>query len=413
MAYGDSDYDEALFAQWSQFCDRLKDAGKLVFKDANPPTALHRADGFRHLTQNLGQAFDLALEIRDTKYPQLYAFSHPNLHLASDNADCTYIQAWIDGNSVYKISGRKGTARFWSIAVQGARSTNAYGKGASRPLHEPFGDVPEASIFGHELETNWDGSFELLIGGERQGQNWLPTTPESRKLFLRQYFDSWDEVSAEYRIERVGMTTPRPMPSPEQVIEAMRWATDFVYDVVDFWPDWPHETGTGGDLDNPNMFDRERELDGTTTLEKRRGRAVGQMYWEVKEDEALVIEFDDPGSFWMLTCENPFCASMDYLYRNVSYTPSRTAVDPDGRIRFVLSAHDPGYWNWIDTEGFVAGMLTLRNIHAENLPAASTRLVSAADIPNAMHESSRKITEEERIRELRRRFDAIRRRYRL
>ena len=54
----------------------------------------------------------------------------------------------------------------------------------------------------------------VTIGGERQGQNWLPTTPGSRKLFLRQYFDSWEVEPAEYRIERVGMVTARPMPTP-------------------------------------------------------------------------------------------------------------------------------------------------------------------------------------------------------
>ena len=413
MAYGDCSDDEALFKQWSKFCDRLKQAGKLVFKDTNPPVALHRADGFRYLAQNLGQAFGLALEPRNTKYPQLFAFSHPNLHLASDNADCTYIQAWIDGDSVYKLSGNKGTARFWSIAVQGQRSNDAYRPGASRPLHEPFGDIPEVSIFGHELVTNWDGSFELFIGGARQGDNWLPTTPQSRKLFLRQYFDSWDENSAEYRIERVGMITPRPMPSPGQVMAAMEWASDFVYNVVDFWPDWPHEMGTGGDLDNPNKFDSERELDGSTTLEKRRGRAVGQMRWEFAESEALILEFDDPGTFWMLTCENPFCASMDFLHRNVSYTPARTAIDADGRIRFMLSSQDPGYWNWIDTQGFVAGMLTLRNIHAAHLPSISTRLPPLAEVSDAMHESSRRISPDERQAQLKRRFEAIRRRYRL
>src|SRR5260221_4456002 len=113
------------------------------------------------------------------------------------------------------------------------------------------------------------------------------------------------------------------------------------------------------------------------------------MRWEVGESEALIIEFEDPGTFWMLTCENPFCASMDYLYRNVSYTPARTAVDADGRIRMVLCTQDPGYWNWIDTQGFVAGMLTLRNIHAAHLPAVSTRLVPVTEVPASMHETIR------------------------
>src|SRR5262245_18389289 len=111
---------------WGVFCDKLKAAGDRVFKDANPATALHRVDGFRYLTQNLSQAFDLALETKNTKFPALQVFCSPTRKLGSDNADCVYIQAWIDGESVYKISGTKGTARFWNITVQGPRSNVAY-----------------------------------------------------------------------------------------------------------------------------------------------------------------------------------------------------------------------------------------------------------------------------------------------
>src|SRR4051812_28582226 len=204
MAYGDAPIDADLTEAWAQFCDRLKAAGGLVFKDVNPATALQRVDGFRYLTQNLSQAFDLALETKDSKYPGLQVFCSPTRKLGSDNADCIYLQAWIDGESVYRISGTKGTARMSNITVQGPRSTTAYGT-EQRTLHEPFGDTPEANVFGHELTTNADGSFELYIGGKRRGQNWLPTTAGSRKLFLRQYFDSWDEEPASYRIERVDM----------------------------------------------------------------------------------------------------------------------------------------------------------------------------------------------------------------
>lgn len=56
--------------------------------------------------------------------------------------------------------------------------------------------MPEANLFGHQLESSWDGSFELYIGGPRRERNWLPTTRGSRKLFIRQGFDRWDELPA-------------------------------------------------------------------------------------------------------------------------------------------------------------------------------------------------------------------------
>jgi hypothetical protein len=376
-------------------------------------------DGFRYLTQNLSQAFDLALETRDTRYPALHAFCSPTRKLGSDNADCIYLQAWIDGESTYKISGTKGSARFWNLAVQGPRSASAYGTAASRTLHEPFGDTPEANLFGHELETNWDGSFELYLGGTRQGQNWLPTTKGTRKLFLRQYFDRWDEEAGEYRIERVGMDGPRPMPTVDQMMDAMKWAGDFVYDVVDFWPDWVWETGDQIDPQAINRF-RGRNLEGrkpwsadAETQDSRRGRLVTMMRWSLDADQALILEFDAYDGFWMITSEGLFGNSMDFLHRPVSYTPSRTAVDSDGRIRFVLTRSDPGFANWIDNQGYTSGVLTFRNVQSRTMPELRTTLVAAADVARHLPPDSRRSTPQERTAELHRRFDAIRRRYRI
>ncbi len=54
-------------------------------------------------------------------------------------------------------------------------------------------------MFGHELKCDWDGSFVLYIGGPKREPNWLPTTPGSRKLFLRQVFDKCTEDSEQNR----------------------------------------------------------------------------------------------------------------------------------------------------------------------------------------------------------------------
>jgi hypothetical protein len=128
MAYGASPYDEPLKTAWASFCDHLKAAGDYVFKDANPAAALHRAAGFRYLTQNMSHAFDFALETWNTRYPALMVIDSPTRKLGSQNADGIYLQAWIDGQSVYRLSGKKGTARFLNIAAHdGPPSASAYG----------------------------------------------------------------------------------------------------------------------------------------------------------------------------------------------------------------------------------------------------------------------------------------------
>src|SRR6478735_3286913 len=288
MTFGDGPADKSLRDAWSRFCDQLKDAGDSVFKDANPGAPMMRADAFRFLTQNLGQAFDLALETKDPAFPQIHPLCTPTRKLGGDVADFTYRQAWIDGNHTYKITGTRGTARWLNITVQGPRPATI--PGTDWPsLHEPFGDIPEANIFGHQLSTDGAGNFELFIGGPERAENWLPTTTGSRKLFIREAFDAWFETPTALTIERIGMQVPRPQPDPESMMEAMGWAGDFLAGAMRDWPEhsWKYSGGVG-----------------------------------------------------------------DRLFRPVSYTPARTVVYADDGVRFVIGHADPGVHNWLDSQGF-------------------------------------------------------------
>ncbi|MBB2991832.1 hypothetical protein FHR72_003322 [Mycolicibacterium iranicum] len=401
MAYGDGEADAALRRAWETFCYRLKTAGEQAFKDLNATSDAHRVDALRFLTQNLGQAFDLALETRDTRYPSLHAFCGPHRKLGGDCADFTYQQAWIDGESTYRIVGDRGTARFFNLTVQGPRPD---GPGV---LHEPFGDVPEANLTGAELDISADGMLEIHVGGPRRRGNWLPTTAGSRKLFLRQGFDSWDERPASLRIERVDMAEPRPVPAPDEMVAAIDWAGDFLTGVMSDWPEYPFTYG-GVDGERLNSFPAPSAADAGDT---RRGRAAVNMHWALAADEALVIEFDDHPGFWSLTNMGVFFNSMDFLYRPVSYTPSRTSVDGDGRVRIVVAHTDPGVHNWLDTQGFERGNVTYRHMLEGEPAVLQTRLVKHCDLGDVLPPDSRTVTAEDRRRQLWERFTAIRDRY--
>ncbi len=402
MAFGDGPDDNTLRGAWQLFCDQLKLAGEQVFKDDNPATSAQRVDALRFLTQNLGQAFDLALETRDTRYPSLHAFCGPTRKLGGDCADFTYQQAWIDGESTYRIVGERGTARFLNITVQGPRPS---GPGV---LHEPFGDVPEANLLGGQLTVAPGGAVEIYIGGPQRGPNWLPTTAGSRKIFVRQGFDSWDERPARLRIERVDMSSPKPLPTTAQMADAIAWAGEFVTGVMRDWPEFPFTYG-GVDAQQPNRF----PAIGADGDDAKRGRAAVNMHWALADDEALVIEFDAHEGLWSLTNMGVFFNSMDFRYRPVSYTPSRTAIDSDGRVRLVLAHTDPGVQNWLDTQGFERGNTTYRHM-LEGAPVAlRTRVVKHAELTDALPADTATVTPEERTAQMWLRFNAIRQRYSL
>lgn len=103
--------------------------------------------------------------------------------------------------------------------------------------------------------------------------------------------------------------------------------------------------------------------------------------------------------------------SFDYLYRPVSYTPARTRVDVDGKVRLVLAHDDPGYHNWLDTQGFERGNLTYRSLLTQTPTTLSTQLIRYTDLNDALPHDSPRVTKAQRVEQMQLRFASIRRRY--
>lgn len=406
MAFGDGTADQPLRDAWSAFCRQLEQAGDAVFKDANPAGPLPRADAMRFLVQNLGQAFDLALETKDPAYPQIHPFVTPTRKLGGDVADFTYRQAWIDGRHTYRISGVRGTARWLNITVQGARPETI--PGTDWPsLHEPFGDIPECNIFGHQLVTDADGRFELYIGGARRSENWLPTTASSRKVFIREAFDAWGETPTRLSIERVGMDRPPAPPSPQRMIDAIAWAGDFLTGAMRDWPEhsWRYSNG----VVDPECLNRFPT--GRTEANAHRGRMAAHLVWHVEPDEALVVEMDNHDGFWIFGMGGVFGGSLDYLHRAVSYTPARTYADSDGVVRLVMAHDDPGVHNWLDTQGFSDGNLTYRNLMSSHAATFRTRLVARCDLDDVLPPDTVRVSAADRAAQLQCRYRSVKLRY--
>jgi hypothetical protein len=112
-----------------------------------------------------------------------------------------------------------------------------------------------------------------------------------------------------------------------------------------------------------------------------------------------------------MTNAGVFFNSMDYLYRPVSYTPGRTKIDGDGKVRLILCPDDPGYHNWMDTQGFERGNLTYRNLMSEAHTAFRTQVVKRAHLAEALPADTATASPEQRVRQLRERFDGVRLRY--
>jgi hypothetical protein len=142
-----------------------------------------------------------------------------------------------------------------------------------------------------------------------------------------------------------------------------------------------------------------------------RGRAITSMRWRLASDEALILEWDKDDKFWMLTNMGVFMNSMDYLYRPVSYSPARTKVDSDGKIRIVVAHSDPGFHNWMDTQGFEMGHIGARNNFTSEGTNYRCNVVKHADLDRHLPADTDRVTPEERRDQMLRRFHSILRRY--
>ena len=99
MAFGDTEHDEMLREAWHGFCDRLKDAGDLVFADPAPATPLERAVGLQYVARNIALGLTRHVENDDPLFPHLSRRFTPTMKWGGDNPDATNLSVCIDGGT--------------------------------------------------------------------------------------------------------------------------------------------------------------------------------------------------------------------------------------------------------------------------------------------------------------------------
>ncbi len=95
----------------------------------------------------------------------------------------------------------------------------------------------------------------------------------------------------------------------------------------------------------------------------------------------------------------------EYVDRPGSLNQAQARPNPDGTITYVISAEDPGIWNWLDTNGIDGGMYAIR---WQSVPAdvelsrtvRSARLVDLADLDAALPAETTRVTPAQRVTQL-------------
>lgn len=344
---------------WRQVCARLAQAEDIVFQQSAPATPLDRAEGQRYLTRLFRIALEMFVECADPDFPVFYRASHETAKIGADNPDNVYLNATVSGDRDYRITGTRGTIAYLSIGTKANR------------YHIDGTMASTGELDGRRLAMDADGNIEIIASASAKPGNWLPMASDTSMIIIRQsYLDRKMERPGSYRIERIG-GPPAPAPLDSARFEAaLRHAAEFVNGTARTFSEWtklfmtrPNELVDFGQ----EMF---QESGGDPNIFYYHG------YFAIADDEAWVIDSDIPEcEYWNFQLNNWWMESLDYRYHRISVNKHTARLNRDGTVTIVVAARDPGFGNWIETDGHRSGTALLRWVGAQLHPKPHCRIL--------------------------------------
>jgi hypothetical protein len=114
-------------------------------------------------------------------------------------------------------------------------------------------------------------------------------------------------------------------------------------------------------------------------------------HFDLADDEAMIVTVTVPAAaketapYQGIQLGSMWYVSLDYINHQTSLTADQAVIDPDGRMRFVISERDPGVANWLERTGHRRGYVQIRwqrltrDLGREDGPAVS--VVPCSEIP--------------------------------
>jgi hypothetical protein len=237
-----------------------------------------------------------------------------------------------------------------------------------------------------------DGDFEVMLSADKRDGNWMRLDGDHPTLVVRHFFYDWaKEKPSVLQIERIGAEVSpadRAVVAADVVVSRQICALgEFVHDNLKFFLDFnaaPPVNGFMPPIDRSDMG---------AAAENR--PVIGR--YELEPDEALILEVKPPqGVYWSYSVGNQWWETIHYGRHQSSLNAHQANIDSDGILRVVVSAHDPGVANWLDTAGHSNGAMILRCVRTESAPTPSTRVVKVADIASSLPVDTAVVSPEER-----------------
>lgn len=359
---------EKSLAAWGLVRQMLDDLTSMI--QAGAETELELVEGLRVLARATALCSELSLDV-DPAQPWFFSMNSEARFIGGPNPDGAYHLAMIDGHRRYRVHGHRGTGAYLGFQVLAGRGLT------------PRRMV--AHVSDRDLALDSSGRFGFVLAsdeppaGELAGATWVPIPADASAIVVRQYIsDSLTETRATLHIDPLDDPGAPVVPTDSLIAEqltAMAWT---IWKLTTL-----HQTIRPELLDQPNVLVTATAADlGAADSTPDNLYMIGT--FRLRPGEALVLDIDPPPSrYWSVTIENIWHECIDVRRRQSSLTNATATRGPDGLVRIVVAAHDPGVSNWLDTGGRHRGFVVLRWLDNPEPPRVMTNVVSTTASPDA------------------------------
>jgi hypothetical protein len=329
------------------FADAVLEAEKIIASAPHVTGEQDLAEGYDYLAGSIRASLQMAWAYQ-RDFPYFVQSTGPYTKLGLDNPDTLYFHSYLRDDSVYVVSGRRGSTTDLSFQVL---------NGDYSPVEVP-GSL--TAFDDREVEIAADGSFELRFGPARDDPEpgYVPLGPGAAMLLVREVYSDWDrEQRGTITIHRADRAGRAPQAPDARALEKRyRVAGKILLSRLRTF------------LAFPEWFYLKLPVNTMTPPRSTPGGLVTQFssagHFDLADDQAMIVTVPAAGPrvapYQGIQLGSMWYVSLDYLNHQTSLTADQARIDPDGRMRFVISERDPGLANWLERTGHRRGYVQIR-----------------------------------------------------
>ena len=374
-------------AAWDDFCDTLRAAGRIVVRETPDGDPQDRVEGFRYLTRMVMMASIRAVErsTPGTAARPIGLIPPPlmgGIGVQSPNQD--HIVQPVDARYRYRVTGTLGSAythlSAWSPPIPDDVGAFGVGLGAEDHLggfNPNMALTPHSFVLADLAATDGTVDFVMSVDDPGLGEVWFPMTELTRELMGRVvYADRGSQSPPRLEISCLDDHPLPATPEPDDMAARLAVAGQLVVGMLSDYGGWTRD-----------LLTRENQLEYTKEWYERIGGSPDDRhfefgYWRLQPGTALVVEFVEPRcQQWNFQLCNHWMENLADYFSGRGYVDSENAArEPDGRVRIVVAAADPGVANWIDPGDRDHGVMGLRFVQPATAPEISSGLVPLKEL---------------------------------